>query len=176
MKYAFYAFLATTSILLTGGLANPSAEPEPNAAAAAADLVARSPDANAEAFPAEYEFQAAADSALTARSPDADPQTVPADPDSKPPLDAEAAESLSEVDDGGFDAGSRKAPACRCATGLNPGLYCGYCTVPRDAVISCRSGDCFNNVYECSRTGKCHNYGRRTSCVKQAGPCRGEDQ
>jgi hypothetical protein len=84
MKYEFYAFLTIISILLTGGLVNSFVEPESNVAAAA-DLVTRSPNVNAETFPAEYEFQAAADSALTTRSSNVDSQTILADPDSKTP-------------------------------------------------------------------------------------------
>jgi hypothetical protein len=68
--------------------------------------------------------------------------------------------------------------ACTCAHVSNPGLYCGYCA----PVYSCpaTSGSdttyaCSDHVYECSRTGACHDYGVRTSCRNGQGPCDGRD-
>ncbi|KIW01862.1 uncharacterized protein PV09_06711 [Verruconis gallopava] len=67
---------------------------------------------------------------------------------------------------------------CKCAKGLKPGLYCGYCTSPHNAVISCTAaneGDCFDKVYQCNSSGGCCVYGYRKSCAQRKGPCNGED-
>ncbi|KAK0625911.1 hypothetical protein B0T14DRAFT_508756 [Immersiella caudata] len=62
---------------------------------------------------------------------------------------------------------------CSCATGLNPGLYCGYCTSPRRAIPGCTMGECLDSVYQCNSSGGCCLYGRRSSCVNRQGPCNG---
>ncbi|PUU73217.1 hypothetical protein B9Z19DRAFT_1095568 [Tuber borchii] len=57
-------------------------------------------------------------------------------------------------------------PGCTCASGVSPGLYCGYCA----AVTSCTSAGCFDNVYQCGNGGSCCSYGYRTSCANRQGP------
>jgi len=64
-------------------------------------------------------------------------------------------------------------PGCSCASGLNPGLYCGYCTSPRKAIPGCTRGECLDSVYQCNSSGGCCLYGRRTSCANRQGPCNG---
>lgn len=50
--------------------------------------------------------------------------------------------------------------ACTCARGSRQDQYCGYCS----AVTSCRTGACFDKVYECNPQGGCSEYGPRDSC------------
>ena len=53
--------------------------------------------------------------------------------------------------------------ACSCQKVSNPGLYCGYC----EAVTSCgrdEATSCYNNAYECNKSGGCYEYGKSSRC------------
>ncbi|KAK4455343.1 hypothetical protein QBC34DRAFT_420150 [Podospora aff. communis PSN243] len=48
---------------------------------------------------------------------------------------------------------------CSCATGLNPGLYCGYCTSPRKAIPGCTQGECLDSRLDVLVDPVTHNGG-----------------
>jgi hypothetical protein len=165
MQFRLYAVLTTVCILLTGGLANPSAESE-------LALVARSPDADSEAIPAaDFDWSETADEDLVTRSADAE---AAADFDWADAADEELVTRSADAEADAFPAQLEKR-ACSCAKVKDPGLYCGYCYEVTSCTLK-NPNKCFDKVYECSRTGSCYEYGYRGSCKRGEGPCDGRDK
>lgn len=71
--------------------------------------------------------------------------------------------ALPEARPEGVEARSCTNVGCYCQ-GAHQGQYCGYCAQVLGNWVS-------NNVYECSPSGACCDYGYRASCANGQGPC-----
>ncbi|KAG0134859.1 hypothetical protein HOY82DRAFT_515710 [Tuber indicum] len=83
---------------------------------------------------------------------------------------AALANPFAEADTSDLEKRACVYDGCKCSTSWSPGLYCGYCA----AVTTCKNGyPCEDNVYQCGTGGKCCNYGVKTTCKNNQGPCGG---
>ncbi|KAK4098740.1 hypothetical protein N658DRAFT_560934 [Parathielavia hyrcaniae] len=143
-------------------------------AAAVSEIKAR--EADPESEPAADNSKSAIDVKVYNRSPDVEPDS--------PVLDARIAAQEKEdrtvnlsprnnPRDGLLPRQCRGSRYCPCSSYARPGLWCGYCTRPVDAIYKCTSGACLNEVFQCGGGGACCSYGYRNSCANRRGPCGG---